>query len=95
MRIVNNPQLNTRLPGGQSQSVAIACPLIQQPKMIFPDEPVARPDPQAGEEVMQTFAELTRAHGLTLMLVSHYLEHAMNHIDRVLGVRGGHSQQTV
>lgn len=77
------------LSGGQSQRVAIARALMQRPRMIFADEPVASLDPQAGEEVMETFAELTRAHGLTLMFVSHHLEHAMNYADRVLGLRGG------
>lgn len=77
------------LSGGQSQRVAIARALMQRPKMIFADEPVASLDPQAGEEVMETFAELTRTHGLTLMFVSHHLDHAVHYADRVLGLRGG------
>lgn len=77
------------LSGGQSQRVAIARALMQRPQMIFADEPVASLDPQAGEEVMETFAELTRTHGLTLMFVSHHLDHAIRYADRVLGLRGG------
>lgn len=77
------------LSGGQSQRVAIARALMQRPTMIFADEPVASLDPQAGEEVMAIFTDLTRMHGLTLMFVSHHLEHAIHYADRVLGLRGG------
>lgn len=78
------------LSGGQSQRVAVARALMQRPRAIFADEPVASLDPQAGEDVMATFAKLTRERGLTLLFVSHHLEHALNYADRVLGLRGGH-----
>lgn len=77
------------LSGGQSQRVAIARALMQQPRTIFADEPVASLDPQAGEEVMETFARLALQQGLTLMFVSHHLEHALRYADRVLGLRAG------
>jgi phosphonate transport system ATP-binding protein len=77
------------LSGGQSQRVAIARALMQLPRTIFADEPVASLDPQAGEEVMETFARLARGQGLTLVFVSHHLEHALRYADRVLGLRGG------
>jgi phosphonate transport system ATP-binding protein len=77
------------LSGGQSQRVAIARALMQRPRTIFADEPVASLDPQAGEEVMETFATLARTQGLTLMFVSHHLEHALRYADRILGLRRG------
>lgn len=77
------------LSGGQSQRVAVARALMQRPRTIFADEPVASLDPQAGEEVMETFAKLARDHGLTLVFVSHHLEHALHYADRVLGLRDG------
>jgi phosphonate transport system ATP-binding protein len=77
------------LSGGQSQRVAVARALMQKPRTIFADEPVASLDPQAGEEVMETFAKLARDHGLTLVFVSHHLEHALHYADRVLGLRDG------
>lgn len=77
------------LSGGQSQRVAIARALMQQPTMIFADEPVASLDPQAGEDVMQVFSDLARAQGLTLVFVTHHLEHALRYADRVLGLQGG------
>lgn len=77
------------LSGGQSQRVAVARALMQRPRAIFADEPVASLDPQAGEEVMETFADLARNHGLTLVFVSHHLEHALTYAERVLGLRDG------
>jgi phosphonate transport system ATP-binding protein len=38
---------------------------------------------------METFAKLARDHGLTLVFVSHHLDHALHYADRVLGLRGG------
>lgn len=76
-----------RLSGGQSQRVAIARTLMQRPKMIFADEPVASLDPQAGEEVMDVFTKLVKDHGLTLVFVSHNLDHALQYSNRILGLK--------
>ncbi|GLK60483.1 phosphonates import ATP-binding protein PhnC [Azotobacter vinelandii] len=75
------------LSGGQSQRVAIARALMQKPKMIFADEPVASLDPQAGEDVMQVFSDLACDESLTLLFVTHHLEHALRYADRVLGLQ--------
>lgn len=77
------------LSGGQSQRVAIARALMQQPETIFADEPVASLDPQAGEDVMQVFSDLSQRQGLTLVFVTHHLEHAVRYADRVIGLQGG------
>lgn len=78
-----------RLSGGQSQRVAIARALMQRPRTIFADEPVASLDPQAGEDVMDCFSRLVRDRGLTLVFVSHHLDHALAYTDRILGLRAG------
>ncbi|WP_244944424.1 phosphonate ABC transporter ATP-binding protein [Stutzerimonas kirkiae] len=75
------------LSGGQSQRVAIARALMQKPSMIFADEPAASLDPQAGEDVMQVFSDLARDESLTLVFVTHHLEHALRYADRVLGLQ--------
>jgi len=75
------------LSGGQSQRVAIARALMQKPGMIFADEPVASLDPQAGEEVMQVFSDLSQHEKLTLVFVTHHLDHALKYSDRVLGLQ--------
>lgn len=90
---VGLPELADRpcrnLSGGQSQRVAIARALMQKPRAIFADEPVASLDPAAAEGVMELFASLSRQEGLTLVFVSHDLEHAVHYSDRILGLRGG------
>lgn len=75
------------LSGGQSQRVAIARALMQKPKMIFADEPVASLDPQAGEDVMDVFSNLALKQGITLVFVTHHLDHAIHYADRVLGLK--------
>lgn len=78
-----------QLSGGQSQRVAIARALMQSPDIMLADEPVASLDPAAGEEVMRLFVDLTRQQDLTLVFVSHDLDHALAYADRVIGLRGG------
>ncbi|MCY1308598.1 Phosphate-import ATP-binding protein PhnC [compost metagenome] len=60
---------------------------MQKPSMIFADEPVASLDPHAGEEVMQVFSDLARQQSLTLLFVTHHLDHAVRYADRVIGLR--------
>ncbi len=78
-----------RLSGGQSQRVAIARTLMQRPRLMFADEPVASLDPKTGEEVMELFAELIRRQGLTLVFTSHHIDHALRFGDRVVALRQG------
>lgn len=78
-----------RLSGGQSQRVAIARTLMQRPRLMFADEPVASLDPNAGEEVMELFADLIRRQGLTLVFTSHHIDHALRFGDRVVALRQG------
>lgn len=78
-----------QLSGGESQRVAIARALMQQPRVMMADEPVASLDPGAGEEVMQLFLNLIRDEGITLLFVSHNLEHALYYADRIVGLRKG------
>jgi phosphonate transport system ATP-binding protein len=78
-----------RLSGGESQRVAIARALMQRPSIMMADEPVASLDPNAGEEVMQLFLDLIKDDGITLLFVSHNLEHALKYADRIVGLRKG------
>jgi phosphonate transport system ATP-binding protein len=77
------------LSGGQSQRVAIARTLMQRPRLMFADEPVASLDPNAGEEVMELFADLIRRQNLTLVFTSHHMDHALRFGDRVVALRKG------
>ncbi|MEO1797477.1 MAG: ATP-binding cassette domain-containing protein [Pseudomonadota bacterium] len=78
-----------RLSGGQSQRVAIARALVGQPKILIADEPTASLDPAAGEDVMDLFFSLARKEGVTVIFISHNIEHALKYGDRVLGLAGG------
>jgi phosphonate transport system ATP-binding protein len=77
------------LSGGQQQRVAIARMLMQRPAFILADEPDASLDPQTGEEVMALLLGLVREKGLSLLVISHRLEHTLRFSDRILGLAQG------
>ncbi|MCV6595275.1 MAG: ATP-binding cassette domain-containing protein, partial [Silicimonas sp.] len=78
-----------RLSGGQSQRVAIARAIVGRPEVLIADEPCASLDPAAGEEVMELFFDLARAQNVTVVFISHHIDHALKYGDRVLGLAGG------
>ncbi len=78
-----------RLSGGQSQRVAIARALVGQPKILIADEPTASLDPAAGQDVMDLFFALARQEGVTVIFISHNIDHALQYGDRVLGLAQG------
>ncbi len=78
-----------RLSGGQSQRVAIARALVGRPKVLIADEPTASLDPAAGEDVMDLFFHLARQEGVTVIFISHNIDHALQYGDRVLGLADG------
>ena len=79
--------LGTRLPqqlsGGQLQRVAIARALIHEPSLLLADEPTGNLDPATAARVMDVLLAQTRAHGASLVLVTHS-EAAAARADRVL-----------
>ena len=77
------------LSGGQQQRVAIARMLMQRPELVLADEPDASLDPQSGEDVMRLLSDLARQDGLTLIIISHRLEHTLAFSDRIIGLSGG------
>jgi phosphonate transport system ATP-binding protein len=77
------------LSGGQQQRVAIARMLMQRPEFILADEPDASLDPQTGQEVMELLLNLVRQDGLSLLVISHRLEHTLAYSDRILGLAQG------
>jgi phosphonate transport system ATP-binding protein len=77
------------LSGGQQQRVAIARMLMQRPAFILADEPDASLDPQTGQEVMELLLGFVRQDGLSLLVISHRLEHTLAYSDRILGLANG------
>ena len=77
-----------KLSGGQKQRVAIAGILAMQPDCILLDEPTAMLDPQGRAEVMNTIKQLNREQGVTIVLITHYMEEAAQ-ADRIVVIDGG------
>ena len=78
-----------QLSGGQQQRVALARTLAQAPRIILADEPVAALDPVTARQVMQDFVRINRELGITILLNIHHVELALEHADRVIGIRAG------
>ena len=65
-----------KLSGGQKQRIAIAGILAMEPACIVLDEPTAMLDPRGRQEVMDTIQRLNREKGITIVLITHYMEEA-------------------
>lgn len=78
-----------KLSGGQKQRVAIAGVIAMEPKCIVLDEPTAMLDPNGRKEVIRTVHELNRAEGITMVLITHYMEEVVD-ADRVIVMDDGH-----
>ncbi len=77
-----------KLSGGQKQRVAIAGIMAMEPECIVLDEPTAMLDPQGREEVMAAVRQLNREKGITIILITHYMEEAVL-ADRVVMMDSG------
>jgi len=80
--------LSNQLSGGQMQRVAIARALINDPKIILADEPTGNLDTITGKLVLNTFQDLNRKKGHTIVLITHEREVA-EHADRIIHIRDG------
>lgn len=77
------------LSGGQKQRVAIAGILAIRPQCIIFDEPTAMLDPSGRKEVLKTIKDLNKNHGITVILITHYMDEAAQ-ADRILVMDDGH-----
>ena len=75
-------QSPNKLSGGQKQRVAIAGVMAMEPRCIVLDEPTAMLDPNGRHEVIRTIRELNKKKGITIILITHYMEEVI-HADRI------------
>ncbi len=78
----------SQLSGGQKQRVAIAGIIAMRPKCIILDEPTAMLDPQGRKEVLSAVHKMNREYGITIILITHYMEEATQ-CDRVVVMDSG------
>ena len=81
-------QAPSMLSGGQKQRVAIAGVLAMKPNCIVLDEPTAMLDPKGRKEVMDTIHELNKTEGITIVLITHFMEEAVT-ADHILVIDRG------
>lgn len=78
----------SQLSGGQKQRIAIAGIIAMRPQCIVLDEPTAMLDPRGRLEVLRTIRELNREYGITIILITHYMDEAAE-ADRVIVMNSG------
>ncbi len=78
-----------QLSGGQKQRVGIARALIQNPKLILCDEPIASLDPNASKIIMDHLKSISKNMGITLIVSLHQVDVALKYSDRIIGVNKG------
>lgn len=78
----------SKLSGGQKQRVAIAAVLAMNPEILILDEPTAMLDPKGRSEVLETIKTLNRERGITVVLITHYMDEAAQ-ADRTIVMDNG------
>lgn len=78
-----------QLSGGQKQRVAIARTIMQDPKIILADEPVASLDPKVGREVMDLLWDVADERGLAVICILHQMDIVQEYGERIIALKDG------
>lgn len=79
----------SQLSGGQKQRVGIARALIQNPKMVLCDEPIASLDPQSSKVIMEHLHGITKTLNIPCLVNLHQVDVALHYSDRIIGMHEG------
>lgn len=77
------------LSGGQKQRVGIARAIIQQPRLLLCDEPIASLDPSSARAIMDILKSMTAKRGIACMVNLHQLDAAVKYSSRIIGLCRG------
>jgi phosphonate transport system ATP-binding protein len=77
------------LSGGQQQRVAIAKAIVQEPRIVLADEPIASLDPHNATRVMDALQDINRQEGITIICNLHHLQTAKRYCGRIIGMSQG------
>lgn len=78
-----------QLSGGQKQRVGIARALVQQPKLLLCDEPIASLDPNSSKIIMDHLKDISETMGITVLVNLHQVDVALKYSDRIIGLNKG------
>jgi phosphonate transport system ATP-binding protein len=78
-----------QISGGQQQRVAICRALLQEPRLMLADEPIASLDPRNAQVVMDALRRINREDGLTVLCNLHHLDTARAYCDRIIALQKG------
>jgi len=79
---------SSQLSGGEKQRVAIARALVNDPLVVFADEPTGNLDSKSGKVVMDIIQQLSEKHGKTVILITHET-YTAEHAERIITMRDG------